>query len=58
LISITVFSKSGMDLIMFHYDFNSEIETILSLEGKIIRDIELRDGVVVGLLKSDVKGDG
>ena len=54
MIELLIFSKGGVDLIMFKPEFNSDVDAILSLENKTIRDLELRDNVVIGQLCKEV----
>ena len=50
MIAVTFFSKSIIDFVMFRFDFCSEFDAILDLEGKTIRNIEQQDDVVIAEL--------
>lgn len=54
MIYVTIFSKQGLDIIMFHPEYQSDIELVLSLEGKRIQNLELRDNIIIGELKAEV----
>jgi hypothetical protein len=47
MISITIFSKFGKNLILFKTDYDGDIDGVLSLEGKTIKNLEVRDDVII-----------
>jgi len=52
MIETIIFSKSGIDLIMFKPEYFSEIDTIMALDNKKIRIVERREDVVIAQLEN------
>ena len=55
MISVTFFSKQGQDYIMFGFEFSSDINLILGLEGKCVKNLTIQNGVVIGEIGGSVE---
>lgn len=58
MISITIFSKFAKNLILFKTEFRGAIDVILSLEGKTIKNLEVRDNAIIGELAEVDSNEG
>lgn len=52
MISITSFSKQGLNLVMFQFEFQEDVDFILALEGKQIINLEIKGDIIIGELKN------
>ena len=52
MIEVIIFSKGGVDCLLFKYSHYGDLPIIMSLEGKTLQDLEQRDGFVIAQLEA------
>ena len=58
MIETTIFSKSGKNLVLFKTEFGGGVDAVLSLDGKTIKNLEIRDDVIIGELVEEKNNEG
>jgi hypothetical protein len=58
VIETTIFSKSGKNLVLFKTEFGGDVDAVLSLDGKTIKNLEIRDDVIIGELVEEKNNEG
>ena len=58
MIETTIFSKSGKNLVLFKTEFGGDVDAVLSLDGKTIKNLEIRDDVIIGELVEEKNNEG
>ncbi len=55
MIAVTFFSKHKKDYVLFEFEFSSDINLILGLEGKCVKNLTIQNGVVIGEIGGSVE---